>query len=174
MNNNLLIVGAGVYGVVAKEIAKSMNCFEEIAFVDDSPLPNTHGNNVIGTIADIPALISAYDQIIVAIGTPDVRLDLVTRIEKEFPGHLTTLISPKAYISPSARIMKGVIIEPFAVVHSECTVSSGCIISAGAVINHASSCLSGVHVDCNATVTGNTFVPEKAIIPCGTVFSGTL
>ena len=32
---NLLIIGAGQYGVVAKEIAESMKCFEKIDFVDD-------------------------------------------------------------------------------------------------------------------------------------------
>lgn len=36
MNNNLLIVGAGIYGVVAKEITESMGYFEKIAFVDDT------------------------------------------------------------------------------------------------------------------------------------------
>ena len=32
---NLLIIGAGQYGMVAKEIAESMKCFEKIDFVDD-------------------------------------------------------------------------------------------------------------------------------------------
>ena len=36
MNKNLLILGAGIYGLVAKEIAESMGCFGKIAFVDDN------------------------------------------------------------------------------------------------------------------------------------------
>lgn len=32
MNNNLLILGAGQYGMIAKEIAESMNCFEKNRF----------------------------------------------------------------------------------------------------------------------------------------------
>ena len=35
MNRNLLIVGAGIYGVVAYEIAADMGRFEKIDFVDD-------------------------------------------------------------------------------------------------------------------------------------------
>ena len=35
MNKNLLIIGAGALGIVAKEIAESMGIFEKIAFVDD-------------------------------------------------------------------------------------------------------------------------------------------
>ena len=35
MNKNLLILGAGQYGLVAREIALSMRCFEKIDFLDD-------------------------------------------------------------------------------------------------------------------------------------------
>ncbi len=34
-NRHLLIIGAGQYGMVAKEIAESMGCFDRIDFVDD-------------------------------------------------------------------------------------------------------------------------------------------
>lgn len=35
MNKDLLILGAGQYGMVAKEIAEAMNCFQKIDFLDD-------------------------------------------------------------------------------------------------------------------------------------------
>ena len=35
MNKNLLILGAGQYGMVAREIAESMGSFEKIDFLDD-------------------------------------------------------------------------------------------------------------------------------------------
>ena len=35
MNRNLLIVGAGIYGVVASEIVADMGCFDKIDFDDD-------------------------------------------------------------------------------------------------------------------------------------------
>ena len=35
MNRDLLIIGAGQYGMVAKEIAESMRCFDKIDFLDD-------------------------------------------------------------------------------------------------------------------------------------------
>ena len=34
-NNNLLVIGAGQYGMVAKEIAESMGKFGRIDFLDD-------------------------------------------------------------------------------------------------------------------------------------------
>lgn len=36
MNNNLLILGAGQYGDVAKEMAEAMGCFGKIDFLDDN------------------------------------------------------------------------------------------------------------------------------------------
>lgn len=34
--NNLLILGAGQYGMVAREIVESMDCFDSISFLDDN------------------------------------------------------------------------------------------------------------------------------------------
>ncbi len=70
MNKNLLIVGAGIYGVVAKEIAESMGCFEKIAFADDNAKTTPNGISVIGTTKDIENLVCDYYNVVVAIGNP--------------------------------------------------------------------------------------------------------
>jgi len=170
MNNNLLIIGAGMYGVVAKEIAQSMKCFDTISFIDDRSRVASDGVEVIGTTSELATLIDSYHNIAVAIGTPEARLGLLQRLEKDFPGSIVTLISPMAYVAPSAQIGKGCIIEPMAVVHTACTLGIGCLISAGAVVNHASVCCDGVHVDCNATVPGYMTIPAKTKVACGTVY----
>lgn len=170
MNKNLLIVGAGIYGVVANEIAESMNCFDKIDFVDDNRKETPNGTTVIGTCADIENLAVKYNNVIVAIGNPEVRLSLLRKIEEETPCRIVTLVSPHAYVSSSAQIMKGSIIESMAVIHTGSVIAVGCIISAGAVVNHASMCCDGVHVDCNATVAGNTLVPAGTKIKSGEVY----
>lgn len=170
MNNNLLIIGAGVYGVVAMEIAESMKCFDKIAFVDDEKKETPNGIKVIGTCSDIENLVEEYSNIIVAIGNPEVRLSLLQKLEEEHPCRVVKLISPKAYVAPSAQIMQGCIVEPMAVIQSMSLIAKGCIISAGAVVNHASMCCDGVHVDCNATVAGNTLVPAGMKIKSGEIY----
>ena len=67
MNNNLLIVGAGIYGVVTKEIAESMKCFDKIAFVDDNKRATPNGIDVVGTCEEIGELANEYNNVIVAI-----------------------------------------------------------------------------------------------------------
>lgn len=167
---NLLIVGAGVYGAVAKEIAQSMGCFEKIEFIDDGARVACRGEAVLGGVKDIAALSETFACVSVAIGNPDVRLSLTERIEAETGCRTVSLISPMAYVSVGAEIAAGCIIEPMAVVHTGCKLGRGCIVSAGAVINHASTLGEGVHVDCNATVAGYADVPAKTKVPSGSVF----
>lgn len=170
MSQKLLIVGAGTYAVVAAEIAADMGIFEKIDFIDDGKTQTPNGIPVAGTTQQLSAFSQSYDSIVVAIGNPEVRLSLLSQIEEQTSFRITSLISPKAYIAPSAHIESGCIIEPMAVVHSGCVLARGCIVSAGAVINHASKCSEGVHVDCNATVAGYCIVPAGTKIGSGTVY----
>ncbi len=161
MNKGLLIVGAGEYSVVAYEIAKAMNCFEKIDFIDDSKTSVSNGKAVLGCFNDICTLSKDYSHAIVAIGNPHIRLSLLQQIENNTNLEITTLISPQAFVAPSATIQKGSFVEPLAVIHSMASIKFGCIISAGAVVNHSSICEKGVHIDCNAVVSGNCVVPPE-------------
>lgn len=171
MNKNLLIVGAGIYSMVARDIAREMNCFEKIDFVDDEKEQTPDGNKVLGKISDLEKLSVEYSNIIIAIGNPKVRMSLIKGIEEEMPYRIVVLASPRAYIAPSVQIGKGSIIEPMAVIHAGSALQEGCFISAGAVVNHGSMCASGVHVDCNAVVAGGTLVPACTKVESCTVFS---
>ena len=63
---NLLIIGAGQYGMVAKEIAESMGCFDQIDFVDDV------NEIAICKISEIESLVHEYDSAVVAIGNSEL------------------------------------------------------------------------------------------------------
>ena len=172
MEQRLLIIGAGVYSLVAKEIAESMHCFAAIELLDDHASTTPSGIPVHGTTADLEALSKQYTHAIVAIGNPEVRGRMLAELKERGLLQIATLVSPRAYVSPDAKISEGCILEPMAVVHTGCVLERGCIVSAGAVINHASLCEECVHVDCNATVAGYTRVPRAVKVSSGTVFSG--
>ncbi len=171
MNKNLLIVGAGVYGIVASDIAYDMGIYEKIAFVDDEHEVTATGEKVVGKTKDLAELNCEYSNIIVAIGSPDVRLNLLKKIHEETSFRIVALVSPRAYVAHSAQVMPGCIVEPMAVVQSMSILATGCIVSAGAVVNHTSMCCDGVHVDCNATVAASVLVPAGTKIKSGEVFS---
>jgi len=169
-NKNLLIIGAGVYGLVAKEIAESMNCFEKICFLDDYAVKTPNGIDVIGKSSNLDDFVVDFANVIVAIGDAEKRLQMISKIE-ETPCRLVYLVSPRAYIAPTAQIGAGCIIEPMAVVHTGCVLTKGCIVSAGAVVSPVSMLCDGVNVGCNATIDEHTLVPAGMKIPTGVVYS---
>ncbi len=171
MKKGLLIVGAGIYGAVVREIAESLSWYDRIGYVDDCSSLSYDGFSVVGKTENIPQLSGEYDEAVVAVGNPTFRAEIISRV-KASGLELATLISPRAYFSPSASIGKGSIVEPMAVVHTGVKTGEGCIISAGAVINHFAVLGDFVHVDCNATVKGNVEAPNGIKILSGSFYEG--
>lgn len=151
MNKNLLILGAGQYGQVAKEIAESMRIFDKISFLDDSC------EQALGKLSEYEKFLAEYSNAFVAIGNAKLRRELLQKLEAA-GFMLAILVHPNAHISPSAQIGKGSIVEAGAVVQTNSVIAIGCIISANAVINHNSFVGDCCHIDCNATVPSGSVV----------------
>ena len=148
---SLLIIGAGEYGHLVKELAEDCG-YGKIAFLDDN------SPEAIGTVADAAKWKDDYAEFVVAIGNPAVRETVVEALEGMFC--LATLIHPTAYVSRSAVVEAGCIVEPGAVIQTAAKVGKACIINAGAVVNHNSTVMEYSQVDCNAVV-GARAVVEK-------------
>ena len=93
---------------------------------------------MLGIIEKLSDLVERYSDIVVAIGDPNVRCSILEKIE-QYQYTIATLISPKAYTSPTAQIMEGCIVEHRAVVQSNCKIAKGYIISVGTVVNHGAT-----------------------------------
>ena len=160
---NLLILGAGQYGRVARETAAWMGCFGKIEFLDDqSPL-------AVGKLMDYDFLAKDYDSAFVAMGDPRLRRYWLEQLEQK--GYdLPVLIHPRAYVSDSAVLGKGTIAEPMAVVNPEAVIGMGVLLCAGCVVNHNARVSAFCQIDCSAVVESNAVVPEGTKVPSGTVF----
>lgn len=164
MSKNLLILGAGQYGMVVRETAEAMGCFDKISFLDD-----VKKRGVIGGLNEFARFSEEYSYAFVAIGNAELRLDLYKKLEET--GYIIpVIVNSTAYVSPSAKLGKGTIVEAGAVINYGAVVSIGCIISANAVINHNSFVGECCHIDCNATVSGDARVPQKTKVPSNTVY----
>lgn len=163
INKNLLILGAGQYGQVAKEVAESMGCFEKIAFLDDN------NESAIGKLADYENFVTDYSYAFVAIGNVDLRLQYIEKLE-EACFRIAILVSPKAYVSPSAQLMKGTIVEPMAVVNANSTVAIGCLVCAGAIVNHNSFVGDGCQLDCGSVVGSGVVLTARTHLKYNDVF----
>lgn len=163
MSNNLLIVGAGQYGQVTREVAISMNKFNKIDFLDDS------NDIAIGKIGDYSKFLNNYKYAIVAIGNSEVRskiLDNLVAAGFQIP----ILIHKNAYVSESAIIKKGCIIEANTTVNTDSQLGTGTIVSAGAIINHNSIVNDFCHIDVGAIIPSNCTVPGKTKVEAGMVY----
>ena len=161
--NNLLILGAGQYGRVARETADTRGCFERIDFLDDN------SPHAIGKLADYESFAQSYGSAFVAMGNPQLRMQWLNKLAAA-GFELPVLIHPKAHVSPSAVIGPGSIVEPMAVVNSEAVIEMGGLICAGCVVNHNAHIMPVCQIDCNAVVASNALVPERMKVLSGTVF----
>lgn len=166
MERRLLILGAGQYGAVAKEIAEAMGCFAEIAYLDDG-WDGTAGP-VVGRLADCETLSGRYSDGIVAMGSAEMRQEWLERLAACGYG-IPVLISPRAYVSPSAKIGRGSIVEPLAGVHANAVIGEGVLVSMGAVVNHNAAVMDYCHIDCGAVVSRGAVVPRGTKAASGTV-----
>lgn len=159
---NLLILGAGQYGQVARETAEAMGIFREVAFLDDnSPA-------ALGRLDQYAGYRGTFSCAFVAMGNPDIRMKWLERLE-DAGFELPVLIHPMAWVSPSARLGGGSIVEPMAVVHTGAEVGTGGLLCAGCVVNHNARVGDCCQIDCGAVVASNADVSAGTKVPCGEV-----
>ena len=163
-NNNLLILGAGQFGRVAKEVAESMGRFDRIAFLDDN------SDQAIGKLEDHEKFVADFSYAFVAIGNSDLRLKYIEELE-EACFAIAVLVSPEAHVSPSAQLMKGTIVAPGAVVNANSTVAVGCFVCAGAIVDHNSFVGDGCQLDCGSVVGSNAILLAKTKLEYNEVFN---
>ncbi len=154
----LLILGAGQYGFVAKEVAEAMGIFTQIDFLDD------HNEIAIGKLDDLEK--TEYDTAFVAIGNPVVRAEWLQRISK-----IATLVHPRAVVSPSAVIGEGCIIEAGAVISTDVKIGKGTIVMANAVVGHNATVGDCCQLKYNCTVPENCVVPDQTKVDCNVVYT---
>lgn len=154
----LIILGAGQYGQLTKELAESLGY--SVLLLDDD---NTEA-------VDALSAFHKYDSsFFVAIGDYSIRMHLLNKLQAAGK-KIVSLISKNAYVSPSATIGINTIVEPMAVVNAGCVVGRGVLVCAGAVINHNSVISDGCHIDVNSTVPARSIIPEGAKVQAGMVW----
>ena len=160
----LLILGAGGYGKVVYELAQILGCYEKIAFLDDG----RNGPNVLGGCGEYRMFADDHTEVYPAFGNNELRMKWLDALEEEGIT-VPTLVHPRAYVSPSAKIGAGSVVLPLSVVNTNVTVGDGCIINIGALIDHDSIIGDGVHLAPGAIVKAENRVPEGIKIDSGEV-----
>ena len=159
--NNLLIIGAGQFGKVTKEIAESLKIFDKIDFLDDN------NELAIGKVQDYTKFKGEYNRAIVAIGNSSTREEILNKLDSYY--NIDSIISPNAIVSNSSKIGKGTIIEPLAIINANTSIGKGCIICAGSIINHDSKVGNYCHINCGSIIKSNSVVDDGIKVDYGEI-----
>lgn len=154
----LLIWGAGDQGTVTAECALAMKRYDVIDFltIREKETRQIPGHKIYEeTDENLFDILSAYDEVIVATGSNDLREAKLAKLAS-LGLHPASLLHPTAVISPSAVISEGCTVLAGAVINTNASVGIGCIVNTGAVIEH--DCVIGdfVNICPRAAMAGHT------------------
>lgn len=166
MKNKLIIIGASGHGKVVADIAKNMDCYSEIFFLDDNEqLGEVLGIKVIGKLIDSVKYISNCD-FFIGIGDNIVREKIQWELEK-IGASIPVLIHPTATIGDKVDIGYGTAIMAGVIVNCCTTIGKGCIINTSATIDHDNCIEDFVHISPGVHLAGNVRIGSGSWIGIG-------
>ena len=161
----LLILGAGGYGKTVADVAQQLGCYDKIAFLDDEKrgMPN-----VLGACGEVFSFADGTTEVYPAFGNNETRMGWIgTLLEKGVP--VPTLVHPRAYVSPMAKLGTGTVVLPMAVVNTDAAAGKGCILNIGALLDHDTVLEDGCHLAPGAIVKAENRIPAGTKIESGQV-----
>lgn len=163
----VVVVGAGGHAKVCIELLQAMG--HAVAYcvgAEDSPA-HCVGVPVLRGDAHLAALAAqGYTRAFIAIGNNRVRVKLAdTALALGF--ELVNAISPRAVVSPSARLGRGVAVMAGALINADSTIGDLAIINTGASIDHDGVIGAGAHVAPQSALAGNVEVGAQAFLGVG-------
>ncbi len=176
----ILLLGAGGHARACIDVIEQHGQFVVAGLVGLSSEVGTRilGYPVLGTDAELPALLAQHAQAMVTIGqikTPEPRMRLFDLLQKNrrVP---PVIVSPRAYVSPHATLGAGTIVMHGAVVNAGAVVGRNCIINSNSLVEHdvviadhchiatAAAVNSGVRIGAGTFIGSNSCVRQSTRI----------
>ena len=173
MRKNLILIGAGGHARSCIDVIEQEGEFKITGLVGlDSELGlQVNGYEVIATDKNLSTLIGKAQFALIALGqisSPETRVSLYQRaLKARF--EIAKVVSPLAYVSPSAQIGKGTIVMHGAIINAGVKVGSNCIINSRALLEHDTQVLDNCHISTGAILNGGVLVEEGCFIGSGTI-----
>ncbi len=160
----LIILGAGGYGRTVADLAAQLEEYEKILFLDDG----STAPEILGKCNDFREFAGEDTWMIPAFGNQHLRMRwLETLANAGIP--VPTLVHPRAYVSPQARLGRGTVVLPMAVVNTGVETGEGCIINIGALVDHDTVLEAGIHLAPGTIVKAENRIPAGSKIESGMV-----
>lgn len=165
----LVILGGGGHALVVAEAARATGS-EIVGFLDDNPdAVMSHRPDPVMWIGPSTNLEAIGDRPwIMGFGNLAFREQILHKLDqRELARSARTVIHPRACVSPTARIGRGVFIGPGAVVHTRAIVLDHAIVNTGAIVEHECHVGVNAHIAPGAVIAGGCRVGTSALVGLG-------
>jgi len=177
-----MLIGGGGHCKSCIDVIQQEGRFEIVGIVEnpgfrisDSRSPIL-GYPVIGTDDDLPQLLGKTDYFLITVGqisSAATRVRLYERITA-MGGRFPVIVSPDAYVSPTALIGPGTIVMHRALVNAEARIGMNGIINTGALVEHETVVGDHCHISTQAILNGQCNVGNRVFIGSGAVLANNV
>ncbi len=167
MSRVLAILGASGHGKVIADIALASEWSKVEFFDDEWPRKTACGEwRVVGDSDTLLTAFGSYQGVIVAIGNCSHRATKHSAL-RDLRAPLTSIVHPRAWVSPRAELGVGSVLMAQAVVNVGARIGEACIVNTGATVDHDCELGFAVHVAPGAHLSGHVTVGDRAWIGVG-------
>ncbi|VWX60501.1 UDP-perosamine 4-acetyltransferase [Burkholderiales bacterium 8X] len=169
MMNGVIVIGAGGHAKVCIELLRAME--RQVAFCiggDDDAGGFCLGVPVLAGDAHLASLRDrGFGQAFVAIGSNGLRQRLGARA-LALGFELVNAISPRATLSPTAQLGRGVAVMAGAIVNADSRIADFAIINTAASVDHDGHIGEAAHIAPHCGLAGNVEVGARSFLGIGT------
>lgn len=167
----LILLGAGGHALACIDVIEQLDQYRIAGLIG---LPHEmHAQHldyrVIGTDTDLSGFVREYPNAVVAVGQlgfSEIRMKLYQRA-LVFGFQFPTIVSPRAYVSPHARIGGGTIVMHGAIVNAGATVGDNCIVNSRSLVEHGATIEDHCHVATGAVINGDVRLGRGSFVGSG-------
>lgn len=166
-SDGFFVFGASGHGKVVAEIGLARS--ESLrGFIDDAPW--RRGTTLFGVPilawSDVTSGRFAGHHVALGVGDNFARSRVAARVCAAGI-RLYSLVHPRAWVSPSARIGEGTVVMAGAIVNADATIGVGCILNTGSIVEHDARIGNYVLVGPGVVTGGNVGIGDFSLIGVG-------
>jgi sugar O-acyltransferase (sialic acid O-acetyltransferase NeuD family) len=169
----ILLIGAGGHSQSCIDVIQQENKYEIVGLIGikEEVGQNRLGYEILGTDEDLLDLSQSISNVLIAVGQikSAVLRKKLFNLAQNLNFKTPSIISPKAYVSPHAKIGAGTILMHGTYVNAGATVGENCIINSRALVEHGANIGDHCHLSTGAIVNGNVSIGDKTFVGSGSV-----
>ena len=169
MNTKIVIIGYSGHSYVVIDIIKANN-LDILGYCEDQEKEfNPFNLSYLGSEEDMITMVRDNSvEYFVAIGNNSVRCKIIKYLNHN-NATIASIIHPKAIVSYSANIGKGVMIGHGSIINALANIEDGVICNTGSIIEHNCVIKENSHIAPGAVLCGDVHVGVRSFIGAGSV-----